>query len=88
MAYLLRQSGCITLYPTTATHPIENSNPFGSGTVIVILAGTACTVQGCFNAGTDPDTQANLKQEISDINQTVKKLPVFPIVSLGFAVRF
>jgi hypothetical protein len=54
----------------------------------VILAGTACTVQGCFNAGTDPDTQANLKQEISDINQTVKKIPVFPIVSLGFAVRF
>jgi hypothetical protein len=59
-------------------HPLMN----------VILAGTACTVQGCFNAGTDPDTQANLKQEIADINQTVKKIPVFPIVSLGFAVRF
>jgi hypothetical protein len=54
----------------------------------VILDGTACTIQGCFNAATDPDTQANLKQELKDINDTTSKVTVFPIVSLGFAVRF
>jgi hypothetical protein len=54
----------------------------------VKLAGLACTVQGCFNAATDPGTQANLRSEISDINDSIKKVPLFPIVSLGFAFRF
>lgn len=54
----------------------------------VQLAGTACTNQGCFNAGTDPDTQANLKQEVNDINDTVKQVVVYPIATLGIAVRF
>jgi len=52
------------------------------------LDGTACTVQGCFNAATDPDTQVNLQSEIKQINQDVKKIPVFPILSLGLAFRF
>ncbi len=84
--------GMSNIIPRNGRHfsmPFEFGAAYTQAPVMnVILAGTACTVEGCFNAGTDPDTQANLKQEISDINQTVKKIPVFPIVSLGFAVRF
>ncbi len=84
--------GMSNIIPRNGRHfsmPLEFGAAYTQSPVMnVILAGTACTVQGCFNAGTDPGTQANLKQEISDINQTVKKVTVFPIVSLGFAVRF
>jgi hypothetical protein len=84
--------GMSNIIPRNGRHfsmPLEFGAAYTQAAAMnVILAGTACTVQGCFNAGTDPGTQANLKQEISDINQTVKKIPVFPIVSLGFAVRF
>ena len=54
----------------------------------VKIAGTACTNQGCFDAATDSATQANLKAEVKTLNETVSKLPVYPIVSLGFAIRF
>ena len=84
--------GMSNIIPRNGRHfsmPLEFGAAYTQAAAMnVILAGTACTVQGCFNAGTDPGTQANLKQEISDINQTIKKIPVFPIVSLGFAVRF
>jgi hypothetical protein len=84
--------GMSNIIPRNGRHfsmPLEFGAAYTQAPLMnVILAGTACTVQGCFNAGTDPDTQANLKQEISDINQTVKKIPIFPIVSLGFAIRF
>jgi hypothetical protein len=54
----------------------------------VKIAGTACTSQGCFDAATDLATQANLKGEVKILNETVSKLPFYPIVSLGFAIRF
>ncbi len=60
----------------------------GAPQMAVQLAGTACTLQGCFNAGTDPGTQQNLKQEVHDVDDTVKKIVAYPIVSLGFAYRF
>ncbi len=84
--------GLSNIIPRNGRHfsmPLEFGAAYTQAPVMnVILAGTACTVQGCFNAGTDPGTQANLKQEIIDINKTVRKIPVYPIVSLGFAVRF
>jgi hypothetical protein len=84
--------GMSNIIPRNGRHfsmPLEFGAAYTQAPLMnVILAGSACTVQGCFNAGTDPGTQTNLKQEISDINQTVKKIPVFPIVSLGFAIRF
>ena len=84
--------GLSNIIPRNGRHfsmPFEFGAAFTQAPVMnVILDGTACTVQGCFNAGTDPGTQANLKQEISDINQTVGKISVYPIVSLGFAIRF
>jgi hypothetical protein len=60
----------------------------GAGVMDVRIAGTACTYQGCFNAATDPDTQANLQKEIRDLNKEVKKFQYYPIISLGLAYRF
>ncbi len=60
----------------------------GPAVMDVKIAGTACTVQGCFNAATDADTQTNLRNEIRDINEEAKKYPIFPIISIGLAYRF
>ncbi len=52
------------------------------------LKGTACTMQGCFNAATDPEVQANVTQEVNTLQQDIRLLQVYPIVSLGLACRF
>jgi hypothetical protein len=52
------------------------------------LAGTACTDQGCFNTATDPTTQTNLTQEREKLNTDIRLLKIYPVVSLGFALRF
>ena len=52
------------------------------------LAGTACTSQGCFNTATDPSAQASLASEITKLNRDIRPLQIFPIVSIGMALRF
>ena len=52
------------------------------------LAGTACTTQGCFNTATDPGVRANLTAEVAKLNHDVRFLEVYPIVSIGLALRF
>ena len=52
------------------------------------LSGTACTTQGCFNAATDPQVQANLTKEVTTLQSDLRFLQVYPIVSLGLACRF
>ncbi len=52
------------------------------------LAGTACTTQGCFNAATDPTVLANLTQEVDKLNRDIRPLQIYPVVSLGLALRF
>ena len=52
------------------------------------LSGTACTNQGCFNAATDPQVQANLAKEINTLQSDLRFLQVYPILSLGLACRF
>ena len=52
------------------------------------LKGTACTNQGCFNAATDTEVQANLLKEVNTLQSDVRFLQVYPIVSLGLACRF
>jgi len=37
---------------------------------------------------TDPTTQANLQQEINQVNSDLKPLSFYPIISQGFSVRF
>ncbi len=52
------------------------------------LAGTACTSAGCFNAGADPQMQANVKAEATKLQNDLRLLSVYPIVSVGLACRF
>lgn len=52
------------------------------------LAGTACTIQGCFNTATDPKALADLATEVAQLNRDIRPLQVYPIVSLGLALRF
>lgn len=56
--------------------------------VAIQLAGTACTTQGCFNIAKDPAVQANLAKEESKLNRDIRPLQIYPILSLGFALRF
>lgn len=60
----------------------------GQTHVNVALKGTACTTDGCVDMATDPSTQNDLKQEVSDVNDTLSSYPIYPIVSVGFAYRF
>ena len=52
------------------------------------LTGTACTTQGCFNAATDTEVQANLKSEITKLQGDLHFLQIYPLVSVGLACRF
>ena len=60
----------------------------GAPTINVNLNGTACTTDGCVSFATNPDAQSSLRQEVSSINETLKRIPVYPIVSLGVAYHF
>jgi hypothetical protein len=60
----------------------------GAPTLSVNLLGTACTRQGCFNAGSDPATQQNLKNELKDVDSKVGLAIVYPIITMGVAYRF
>lgn len=53
------------------------------------LAGTACQQgQGCGSVQTDPDIQADLRDEVKEINDDLKPLRFYPIVSVGFSYSF
>ena len=52
------------------------------------LAGSACDQYGCMDVATDPEIQANLKQEQRDINSDLAPLRFFPILSAGVGYRF
>jgi hypothetical protein len=60
----------------------------GTPRVNVALNGTACTYQGCFDAATNQEAQQSLTQEIIKLNNELKYLPVYPIISMGLAYRF
>jgi len=52
------------------------------------LSGTACNNSGCANIATDPTSQADLQQELADINNQIAPLRFYPIVSIGIAWAF
>jgi hypothetical protein len=60
----------------------------GAPQINVALSGTACTTNGCVNFAGNADAQAYVKQEVHNLNEDLKRYPVFPIVSLGVAYRF
>jgi hypothetical protein len=60
----------------------------GTPQISVALSGTACTTNGCASFASNALAQTFLKQEIYDLNEDLKRLPVYPIVSLGLAYHF
>ncbi len=65
----------------------------GPPTVTLTLAGTACqqgqpAVIGCQSIASDPTTQANIRQEQTDINSDLSPLRFYPIVSIGLGYKF
>jgi hypothetical protein len=60
----------------------------GPAQINVTLNGTACADGGCFTFATNPDAQSSLKQEIHKLNEDLKRVPVYPIVSVGLDYRF
>ena len=80
------------LIPRSGRHisvPFEVGGAYvGRPQIGLQLTGTACTTQGCFNTATDASTQANVAKEIDTLNQDLRLLQIYPIVSLGVALRF
>lgn len=60
----------------------------GTSVIRVNLDGTVCTSDGCLSFASYPEAQSSLRQEVNDLNEILKRAPVYPIVSLGFAYRF
>ncbi|MDQ2834736.1 MAG: hypothetical protein M3Y50_13560 [Acidobacteriota bacterium] len=60
----------------------------GAAVIRVNLDGTVCTSDGCLSFASYPEAQSSLRQEINDLNEILKRVPVYPIVSVGFAYRF
>ncbi|NYF89279.1 hypothetical protein RBB79_06990 [Tunturiibacter empetritectus] len=60
----------------------------GAATINVNLTGTACTNDGCTSFASNSEAQASLTQEIKKINEDLKKVPIYPILSLGVAYHF
>ncbi|WP_353068671.1 hypothetical protein RBB75_16100 [Tunturibacter empetritectus] len=60
----------------------------GAATININLTGTACTNDGCTSFASNSEAQASLTQEIKKINEDLKRVPVYPILSLGVAYHF
>jgi len=63
----------------------------GAPQTTLSLTGTACAISptaGCVNAATDPTVQSNVRSEQDKINDDLKMLKYYPVVSLGLSWRF
>jgi len=63
----------------------------GSPETTVSLAGAACAVSptsGCANANADPIVQSNLRLEQNKLNDDLRPLRYYPVVSLGISWQF
>lgn len=61
-----------------------------SPTALLSLGGSACASNGtnCRNIATEPQLQADLKQEQDQLNEDLEVLKVIPVISLGFSFKF
>ena len=84
--------GVGNLIPRSGRHisiPFEFGGAYLAPPVVAMqLAGTSCTAQGCFNTATDPTVQANRAAEEAKLNRDIRLLQVYPILSIGLAMRF
>jgi len=69
--------------------PVEFGAAYtGAAQINVALSGTACAQGGCVNFAQNQGAQTNLKAEIYNLNEDLKRVPVYPIVSMGVAYHF
>jgi hypothetical protein len=54
----------------------------------VALSGTACTSQGCSSFAQNAAAQSDVTAEVDKLNEDLKRVPVYPILSMGVAYRF
>jgi hypothetical protein len=84
--------GFSNIIPRTGRHfsiPIEFGAAYtGAPQINVALDGTACTTQGCVAFATNAEAQVALKQEVYNLNEDLKRVPFFPILSIGLACHF
>lgn len=80
------------LLPRSGRHfsaPVEFGGAYlQAPTLNMQLTGTACTSQGCFNAATNAQVQANLTSELRQIRSDLRLLQVYPVMSVGLACHF
>ena len=80
------------IIPRSGRHlsfPVEFGAAYtGAPQIDVTLSGTACAQEGCVNFAQNQEAQTNLKAEIYKLNEDLKRVPVYPIVSMGVAYHF
>jgi hypothetical protein len=80
------------ILPRTGKHlsfPVEFGAAYtGSPQISVSLNGTACTTEGCVSFAENADAQSALKQEVYKLNEDLKRIPVYPIFTMGAAYHF
>ena len=59
----------------------------GQNSMAINLAGSACQ-QGFCMSTSDPNIQQNVVQEQNDINESMKRYKIYPILTTGVAYRF
>jgi hypothetical protein len=52
------------------------------------LVGQSCTSDGCDDLSSDSEVQGLLQKKVASLNNELKSIPVYPIVSIGLAYRF
>jgi len=60
----------------------------GAATAAVNLIGTACLDDDCFSFANNSNAQNRLSGEVAKANEALKKVPVYPVFSLGLAYHF
>jgi len=60
----------------------------GPAQLSAYLYGASCTTDGCQDLSTDPQIQSLLQQKENTLNNELKAIQVYPIVSMGLAYRF
>ena len=71
--------------------PVELGVIFSRAPIATLsLGGSACARNGsnCRNIASDPTLQAELKQQVDQMNEDISVLKILPVLSFGFSFRF
>lgn len=83
--------GFSNMIPRSGRHwsvPFEIGAAYmGHNSVHLNLQGTACVQYGCMSTS-DPTIQQDVVAEQGNLNESIRRLQAYPIISTGFAFRF